>query len=413
VVAAAALASVEVRAIAGRPQRSGATADLESAARRRPGDARAGTRLVERYLSQARLTGEGTWHRRAREVVEAMRRAEPTSPVVLGLSAWIHVGEHRFDEAVAEARRALAAWPHDASAAGALSDALLELGRYDEAAAAVQVLLDSRPGPAGYSRAAHLRALHGDLQGSMEMIDRAVESASPAAHDPEMAAWLAVQRGDLRAMQGDARGAHAAYDAALHHVDGFHAAVGPLARLLARQGRLDEAARLLAAALRRRPAPDLAATLEDVERARGRAREAELAAGVVDSLAVLALASGAGGPAAGADRGIARADADHRRNLDRALSMARAEHRVRPDIVSADVLGWVLLRRGQPADALAFCAQALRLGTPDPLLEAHHALALRAAGRVAQARPIARRALDRGVTLDLCLVGELERLLAR
>ena len=62
-----------------------------------------------------------------------------------------------------------------------LVDANIELGRYDDAAADLQKLLDRKPGVAALSRVSYLRELHGDVDGALSALRDAQNAASGAS----------------------------------------------------------------------------------------------------------------------------------------------------------------------------------------------------------------------------------------
>ena len=56
--------------------------------------------------------------------------------------------------------------PYSAAALGVQVDALVELGRYEEAERALQRMLDLKPSTASLTRASYHRELHGDISGA-------------------------------------------------------------------------------------------------------------------------------------------------------------------------------------------------------------------------------------------------------
>jgi hypothetical protein len=70
--------------------------------------------------------------------------------------------------------------------------------------------------------------------------------------------------------------------------------------------------------------------------------------------------------------------ADHDRDLDEAVRLARAEAAMRDDVYTDDVLAWTLFKRGALREAKRASARALRLGTEDATFH-HHAEAIAAA----------------------------------
>ncbi len=62
---------------------------------------------------------------------------------------------------------------------------------------------------------------------------------------------------------------------------------------------------------------------------------------------------------------------DHGLRVDEVLQKAQAELRDRKDVYGYDIVAWALQKSGRHAEAKAAMVQALRLGTPDPLLIRH------------------------------------------
>jgi tetratricopeptide (TPR) repeat protein len=64
---------------------------------------------------------------------------------------------------------------------------------------------------------------------------------------------------------------------------------------------------------------------------------------------------------------------DHDLRVDDVLQKAQEELRDRKDVYGYDIVAWALQKSGRHAEAKAAMVQALRLGTPDPLLLRHAA----------------------------------------
>src|SRR5262249_30747461 len=93
---------------------------------------------------------------------------------------------HRFGEAEKIARE-LVEKRGLAYDFGLLGDVALEQGKVDESVMAYQKMMEMRPGPQAYSRAAHLRWLKGDTEGARMLMRMSAQSAGQG--DPESAAW--------------------------------------------------------------------------------------------------------------------------------------------------------------------------------------------------------------------------------
>ena len=290
------------------------------------------------------------------------------APRAAALDAWRLLIAHRFNEALAAARRARHSGSDDLLAVSSEADALTELGRYEEAEVAVQTLLDAHYGIAALARASHLRRVFGDLPGAIELAQQAV-SQSATSRDR---AWLQL---DL---------------ASLHLAAGAPTTALTLATVAVAEL---PAAALAAQARAQRALGNSRAALALYQAAAARDLRAET---LVETLS-LALALKEQALVARAQAllaGMARLDAVHdsgdRRSfiefhlltgeLASAATLARAEWLQRPDVYSAAQLGWVLWRGGQRDEAQVYATRAIAHDTVDPLLEWRCGTVLAAAG---------------------------------
>ena len=107
-------------------------------------------------------------------------------------------------------------------------DALVELGRYDEAERELQAMIDRKPNLAAYARVSYLRELRGDLAGAAEAMRFAAAAGGPAA---ENRAYVLALLGELERRRGRPGAAKRAFGEALALVPRFAAAEAGLARL--------------------------------------------------------------------------------------------------------------------------------------------------------------------------------------
>jgi len=110
------------------------------------------------------------------------------------------LARHHFADALQWGEQALAILPQKAQIHGIIGDAYIELGRYDEAEAAFQTMVNLRPDLGSYSRISYLRELHGDVDGAIEAMRMAVESTSVGQ---ESWLWTLTHLGNLYFNQGD------------------------------------------------------------------------------------------------------------------------------------------------------------------------------------------------------------------
>lgn len=319
--------------------------------------------LASAYMQKARETGDFGYNARAEEALKRSFQAAPDNHDATRLQAYLLLTFHRFNEALPVAQRAVAQSPKDYEAHGALVDALVELGRYEEARKAVQTMLDVRPYTASYARASYLRALYGDTEGAIEAMRMAVQSANPG--NPENLAWCLVYLGDELTNAGRLGEAEREYDRALFSFPDYYLALAAKARARVTAGDTNAAIELYQRAQERVPSPETAIELGDLYTKLGRDDEAKKQYELVEFIERSSAASGT------YSRQLALFYADRGIKLDEALTIARRERDSRSDIYTCDALAWVLYKRGEFAEAKKSIDEAMRLGTRDPKILYH------------------------------------------
>jgi tetratricopeptide (TPR) repeat protein len=319
--------------------------------------------LASAYMQKARETGDFGYNARVEEALNRSFQLAPDNHEAIRLQAYLLLSFHRFNEALPVAQRAVEQSPRDYEAYGALVDALVELGQYEEAKRAVQAMLDVRPYTASYARASYLRSLYGDTEGAIEAMRMAVQSANPG--NPENMAWCLVYLGDELMNAGRTSEAEREYDRALFTYPDYHLALAAKARARVVAGDSNGAVELYKRAEERVPLPDTAIALGDLYTKLGRVDEAKKQYDLVEFIERTSAASGT------YSRQLALFYADRGIKLDEALAIARAEREKRSDIYTCDALAWVLYKRGELAEAKKSIDEAMRLGTRDPRILYH------------------------------------------
>jgi tetratricopeptide (TPR) repeat protein len=379
------------RALAGAAGGVAATtvASLEAQVQARPDDAGLLTQLGFAYQLRWRETGDASYLPRSSAALRRALGVRPDEPnAVLGLGSLALI-RHDFRDALTLGRRAQRLLPGSGRPFGVIGDALVELGRYDEAFDAFQRMVNLRPNLASYARVAYARELTGDRVGALQAMRLALESGGG---QPEPTAFTLVEIAKLEVGLGRTRAAARHVRAALRVLPGYPAAQLELARIEVRRGRIELAvvgARRAADAV---PTTEAVGLLADLLERAGRdaeARRQRSTVAVIDRL----LASN--GVRVDLEAAVSRADAGSR-PLE-TIAVARRARAERPSIYGDDALGWALARAGRCREALSFAERSLRLGTRDPLLYFHRGYAAGCAGdRVAMREWYGRAlALDR------------------
>src|SRR5262245_40542349 len=143
-------------------------------ARRNPLDAKVYVRLGDAYVQKSRETGDLAYLVLAEKALRRALELAPDHSAAMRHLAHVLATRHQFQEAAAQAARAVELAPNDAGAHGVLGDAYLELGRYDRAAEAYETMMRLRADLASYGRAAGLKSLRGEPRGAIDDLRRAV-----------------------------------------------------------------------------------------------------------------------------------------------------------------------------------------------------------------------------------------------
>jgi tetratricopeptide (TPR) repeat protein len=361
-------------------------AALQARLRAAPDDWRAYASLGLASLQKGRLTADPTWYPKAEEALRQsldLNEAE-NFQAMLGMGI-LALGRHDFAGALEWGRGAQAVNPYSAPALGVIGDALVELGRYRNAARAFQGMVDLHPDTASYARVSYFRELVGDVTGATTAMEQAVRLAA----GPEDAAWAGYQLGELHFGTGRLGAAARTYRAA---ADTAPRSVLPqvgLARVAAARGDLDTAIRLLSPVVDRYPAPEFVILLGDLHAG---AREPSLAREQYDLVRAISQLSGNAG--VNTDLETALFDADHGLRVADALRRARAEYQRRPSVHAADALAWTLYANGRYREAKRSAADALRLGTRSALFHFHAGMIAFRLGEEAEARSHLQEALS-------------------
>jgi tetratricopeptide (TPR) repeat protein len=298
---------------------------------------------------------------------------------------------HRFGEAEKIARE-LVETRGLAYDFGLLGDALIEQGKTDEAALAYQKMMDTRPGPEAYGRAAHLRWLKGDTEGARTLMLLSAQSAGQT----ESAAWAWSKLAMYELHAGEVKRARAACDASLRTRSTYAPGLFALGRVLLAENKVGEAVDALERAAHLNPLPEYQWALADALSAANRGAAAE------EVERQIAATGAANDP-----RSYSLFLATRGRDPDVALRLAEEELKVRRDVYTLDALAWAQSAKGDAAEGWKTMQTALALGTADARLYLHAAAIAAQAGDNKQAKIYARMAAKSAFSL---LPGERVRL---
>lgn len=336
---------------------------LEARIQRNPNDTDAYAQLGLGLLQQVRESGDLSLYTRAGKAFDEALTRDPQQLDALVGQGILALALHDFPGALEWADKAWTINPFRAQTLGIMVDGQVELGRYAEAVTTLQKMVDLRPDLDSYSRVSYVRELYGDVDGAIEAMQSAVQTALPGS---ESWAWTLTHLGHLYFNRGDIEEAAVIYEQVLTAKANYPYALAGQARVAVAQGNTDEAIALYTQITERLPLPEFIIALGELYEATG---QPDVAHQQYDLVSVIQQLNGAAGM--NVDLEMALFTASHGNDPAAAVQQARAAYAERPTIYAADTLAWALYQQGDYEEAWSFSQEALRLGTKDALLHFH------------------------------------------
>ncbi|MFF4488551.1 tetratricopeptide repeat protein [Streptomyces sp. NPDC001544] len=328
---------------------------LQAHLRAQPKDYGSWATLGLAYDEQARTKGDPSRYPQAEKALKRSLRLSPDNDQALAGLAALAAARHQFAQALTYADRALKENPYSERALSSRIDALVELGRYDEASKAADTADARKPGVPVFTRYAYVHELRGDVKTARRVLQQALSTATSRGD----IAYVSAQLGQLAWNQGDYKSALHHYARALAADENYLPALEGRARAQAASGDRAGAIKGMELVVSRYPLPGPLVELGELYEARGKDGDKAKARdqySLVDAWIALAKANGVN-----ADLDTALAAADHG-DKAAALRAARAEWARRHTVHTADALAWALHVNGKDQEALAHARQATATG---------------------------------------------------
>ncbi|WP_067472465.1 tetratricopeptide repeat protein [Nocardia amamiensis] len=339
---------------------------------RLPGNATGWAALGAAYVELARITGDPENYGQAQRALDRSLELQPeeNAEALIGLGALANA-LHDFTAARGYGEQALALRPNSADVYGILIDALTQLGDADAATAAVQRMLDLRPGVPSFTRAAYDLELHGRTDDARQALQMALAAATTA----DQIAFCRYHLGELAFNTGNLDEAENQYRAGLLASPDNAALLQGTAKVLAARGDVDEAIAQYTALTTQAPLPEYLIEFGELLDSAGRpdaaaAKYREVAdqfrrleeQGATEYLDAALLAADHGDPV-------------------EAARLAQLEFDRRQSILTADALAWALHKAGRNDEAIIYADRAAALGWRSAALAYHRGMILAALGR--------------------------------
>jgi len=308
---------------------------------------------------RARESSDVSFYAQAEETLKKSFEISPGNFDGERIRVWLLLGKHEFAAAREGAQKLNKRVPDDVMVYGFLTDANAELGNYDEAEKSAQLMLDLRPGnlPA-ITRAAYLRELFGDIDGSLELMNMALQSTPPG--EVEDAAWILAQIAHLQLSAGRLAEAEKSLHQALVLFPGYHYALGNLAKVRIELNKYDEAVSLLKQRYQAAPHAENLYDLAEALELAGQSADAQKAFAEFETKSLLET-----NKADNSNRELIFYYADHAKQPAKALDVAQREFARRHDAYTLDAYAWALHVSGRNQEARKRIENALAVGIRD------------------------------------------------
>ncbi len=364
----------------------GTIAALQAELARVPGKYPAWSGLGLAYVQQARLSADPTYYSKAEGAFAKSLELHPDdNDAALTGQATLAAAKHDFAGALALTQKSLAINDFSPTTWAVRSDALNELGRYDEARNAVQRLLDLSPAVDGLTRASYAFELRGDNTRARQLLEQAETQATAPADK----AFAQYYLGEIAWNEGDLAAARAAYEKGLAADPAYLPLVAGRAKVLAATGDPTAAASEYRTVVEKLPAPEFLVAYGELLESTGQEDAAQEQYAVLRATQQLYAANGQD-----VDTELALFEADHGTPAAAAASAEKAYAKRPLAILTQDAYAWALHSAGRDREALPVARAAARLGLRSPVLAYHLGVIEAAVGDRAAARKSLQRALD-------------------
>jgi tetratricopeptide (TPR) repeat protein len=330
-----------------------------------PKDFEAYNALALALSRRARETSDVKFYAQAEETLQKSFEIVPDNFDGQRIQVWLLLGKHEFAAALDAAKKLNQKMPDDVMLYGFLADANVELGNYNDAEKAAQWMLDLKPGNIpGLTRAAYLRELYGDIEGSLELMNMAYQSTPPG--EVEDGAWIVTQMAHLNLEIGKIGEAERLSQQALAVFPGYHYALGNLAKVRIQQKRYGEAVELLTQRYRAAPHAENLYDLAQALQLAGKTADANKAFAEFEQKSLLETNRGDN-----SNHELIFYYADHAKQPERAQEVAQREIARRHDVFTLDSYAWALYENGQYGEARKQIEIALAVGIRDAKIFRH------------------------------------------
>lgn len=323
--------------------------------------------LAQLYLQKARETGDSILYKKAEDTINKSLNKTSDNYIATVLASKIAISNHEFSKALEYAERAASLKPDNSITYAVLGDAYLELGEIKKAETAYLKMHELNSNLDSYSRISRVNFLLGNTVEAVGMMEKAYISGQKSSMPKENIAWTQVMLGLYSFNQGDFEKAEKHYLRSMAILNDYYLGLEHLAELNARKGDLKEAEKQYLKVIKSNPAPEFYAALSDVYNEIGETQKSK----EYNNIAQQKLEAYVENGDVGYLRPLSQFYADNDIMLDKALSLAKRDMKLRSDIYTYDTLAWMHYKNNNLDSAKTLINKALKFGTKDAELYFH------------------------------------------
>jgi tetratricopeptide (TPR) repeat protein len=339
------------------------------------------------YIQKAKDTVDPAYYPKAEGVLQrSLRLNTGDNFIAMAGMADLRAAQHNFTDALTWAQRASRINPYNSTVYGALADAYTQLGRYDDAAHAVQHMVDLQPGTPSLTRAEYVFELRGRLDQARAAMRRALDDATSPAEQ----AFAHYYLGELALANGDPEGALAEQNTGLRADPGYPDLLEGRAKAEAALGQQQAAIRDFVTVVARVPQPQYVIEAGEYLESLGRTTQARQDYDLFATEMRLFTSNGVQ-----LDVEPTLFYADHG-DPALALRYGAAGIAARPFLEMDDAYAWALHVNHRDTEALGWANKAMATGMRNALFAYHRGIIEKSLGQ----RAAARHDLSQALALD-------------
>jgi len=331
--------------------------------RKNPKDLKSKVQLAQGYIQEGRITGDYNYYDvAALKLLDDVLENDPNNFEALCSKATVLLNQHHFQQGLDVGLKAQQLNPHASFVYGILTDANVELGRYDDAVKMGDSMCAIRPDLRSYSRISYLREIYGDYPGAKDGMKMAVKAGVTGMEQTE---WCRVYLGKLYEQTGNIDTAEMIYQAASMARPNYAYALAGLGRIARAKKNYAEAMKYFEQAQSLIKDYAFGDELIDLYRLQGDEKKSDSMAKAVINTLIVNSNTNDQNPEAGhySDKELAYLYLKLN-DKDNALKHAKLEYDRRPNNIDVnEMMAWVHYKRGEYADAVPFIEKSLITGS--------------------------------------------------